>query len=220
MNNDNTVKSSKRISYFEGNLSFGLLKSHYNLGYDITNLGDLDNDNINDLAVTAPEITGDKIGRIFIFFMKSNGTVKSSTEISSNKNGFTYTFPSNLQFGESIATLNDLDGDNIQDIIVGTTQFKLNNVQVGRLFILFLKTDGTVKSYTTISSPYTSYHLFGNSITTFDDLDNDDIPDFIVAAGANSDNDQGSIFMYFLNRNGSVKSYNEYSVIKIIYQII
>ena len=58
------------------------------LGSSIANIGDLNGDNIQDLAVAADyENMGQ--GAMYIFFMNSDGTVKSHQKISDTKGDFT-----------------------------------------------------------------------------------------------------------------------------------
>jgi hypothetical protein len=84
------------------------------------------------------------------------------------------------------------------------------------VWILFLNTDGTVKSHRKISStrggftgPLHDWALFGYSLTGLGDLDGDDTAD--LAVGASNDRGggggRGAVWVLFLNRDGTVKSH-------------
>ena len=58
----------------------------------------------------------------------------------------------NDQFGTSIASLGDLDGDGVTDIVVGANQDDDGGSNRGAIWVLFMNADGTVRRQQKISS--------------------------------------------------------------------
>jgi hypothetical protein len=81
MNNDGTVKSHQKISADYGNFHDELHKSD-RFGYAIANMGDLNDDGVNDIIVGAPY---DDDGVIYALFLNNDGTVLSSHKIPEEK---------------------------------------------------------------------------------------------------------------------------------------
>ena len=58
--------------------------------------------------------------KLWIMFMRRNGTVKDFQEISSSQGGFGGILELGSAFGKSFTTVGDLDGDGVIDIAVGS----------------------------------------------------------------------------------------------------
>ena len=89
-------------------------------GTSVANIGDLDGDGVNDLAVGAEEDDdgGANRGAVHIIFMNTDGSVDSTVEINdSTANG--PTLANDDYFGASVANIGDLDGDGVNDLAVG-----------------------------------------------------------------------------------------------------
>ena len=88
---------------------------------------------------------------MWILFLNTNGTVKSHQKISDTQGGFTGTLDDVDVFGNSVAALGDLDGDGIGDLAVGAAFDDDGGQDRGAVWILFLNSNGTVKSHQKIS---------------------------------------------------------------------
>ncbi|HEX6885686.1 MAG TPA: FG-GAP repeat protein [Planctomycetota bacterium] len=85
--------------------------------------------------------------------------------------------------GQSLALLGDLDGDGLPELAVGATHqvdFTEVNDEAGAVWILFLRADGTVRSFTEIGRGTGGFTgalpdaaLFGSSLEALGDLDGD-----------------------------------------------
>lgn len=176
-------------------------------GTSVANLGDLDHDGINDLAVGAPGLGG---GSVFVLFLQPDGSVKRFTQISSGHAGGPNLVNTD-RFGASLAALGDLDQDGVTDLAVGapgSRDFLGFGDDRGSVHVLFMRADGTVKSSTTIASqsqggPFlSSGSQFGGALAMVPDLNGDGVTD--LAVGSNS-----STYVLFLGRDGRVSSYQQ-----------
>ena len=145
--------------------------------------------------------------------MNADGTVKSSTKMASGTNGG----PVLVDFdnvGSSVTALGDMDGDGVTDLAVGATGDDTGGYSRGAVHVLFMNTNGTVKSSTKIASgtgggpTLADGDSFGTSVAGLGDLDGDGVSD--LAVGAQWDdtggNGRGAGYVLFMNASGRVKS--------------
>ena len=123
LNSDGTVKDSQKISSTEGNFQ-GVIDSGDCWGNAITSLNDFDGDGITDIAVGAhknysPGTEMKRVGAVHILLLNSDGTVKSSQEISDTQGNFDALNENDI-FGIDLVNLSDINNDGITDIAVGS----------------------------------------------------------------------------------------------------
>ena len=215
LNSDGTVKSEQKISETAG--GFGGLLDPTDWFGTVASLGDLDGDGYCDLAVGAVQDDdgGSDHGAVWILFLNPNGTVKSEQKISDTEGGFGGSLGVNGSFGRSGAGLGDLDGDGIRDLAVASSYDDDGGMDQGAVWILFLNTDGTVKSERKISEITGGFggdldpnDRFSIGMAALGDIDGDAICDLAVGANLDDDGgaDQGAVWILFLNTDGTVKS--------------
>ena len=156
-------------------------------GSSIANIGDLDGDHIDDIAVGTPlDNTGEAV---YIYFMNIDGSIKGNgtRKIDGNtSNGPILTNDTN--YGSSIANIGDLDGDGIVDIAVGDVHNGTGGIRRGAVYIHFMNSDGRVKRTRKIASGTDNgpnpldYDIYGSSIANIGDLNGDGITDIAVGA--------------------------------------
>ena len=152
LNADGTVKSQQRISSTHGGFT-GRLSDGDDFAIEVAFLGDFDGDGVPDMAAGArgDDDGGTNRGAVWVLFLNADGTVKSHQKISDTQGGFTGILDDYDIFGESVASLGDLDGDGVDDMAVSAAHDDDGGKNRGAVWILFLNADGTVKSHQKIS---------------------------------------------------------------------
>ncbi len=218
LNADGTVKSHQKISDTEGGFT-GVLDVWDFFGTSVANIGDIDSDEVVDLAVGAKDDDGGDMvsdrGAVWILFLNADGTVKSHQKISDTEGGFGGVLDDDDYFGSSVARLEDVNGDGVVDLVVGADEDDDGGTDRGAVWILFMNADGTVKSYQKISSRpgLDDFDYFGSSAAGLGDIDGDGVVD--LAVGADGDDDggggRGSVWILFLNPDGTFKDHQKIS---------
>ena len=157
---DGDVKSTVEIN--DSTTNGPTLTNGDQFGISVANIGDLDGDGVNDLAVGAPldNEGGVERGAVHIIFMNTDGSVDSTVEINdSTTNG--PTLSNSDLFGNSIANIGDLDGDGINDLAVGANRDDMDESgnasggdARGTVHIMFM--EGTLPPSTSTSTDSTS----------------------------------------------------------------
>lgn len=186
------------------------------VGLSGANLGDVNGDGYNDIAIGAygDDDGGSAAGSVYIAFLDSTMKVSSYQKISATSGNFGTGLDAGDQFGVAIAAAGDLDGDNVPDLFVGANGDDDGGSNCGAVWVVFLNSNGTVKRKQKISntrgglgSVIVSGGHFGLSVASIGDIDNDGISD--VAIGTPNDNDggtgRGAFWVLFLNAADSVK---------------
>jgi len=139
MNTDGTVKGEIKIaqgsSRFEGPLADG-----DQFGRSVVNLGDINSDGVTDIGVGAStsDDGGVDRGAVWVLFMRRDYTVISASRLSATSGGFQGALADNDQFGTSLTSPGDLNGDGIRDIATGAYLDNDGGGDRGAVWVLFM----------------------------------------------------------------------------------
>jgi len=193
----------------EGSAGFGGdLAGGGRFGAALAPLGDLDGNGTTDLAIGEPE---SGTGRVWIVFLKADGTVLREQELGPGVGGFGAGLEDLDRFGGALTLLDDLDGDGIGELCVGAHTDDDGGLNRGAVWILGLNSDGTVRSQSKVSASAGGFagtlddsDWFGFSGAVLGDLDGDGAPELSVGAPRDDDggDDRGAVWILSLEQGG------------------
>jgi hypothetical protein len=196
----------------------------------VSSLGDLDGDGVPELAVgggfhddgceTPPGQTCAK-GAVWIVFLNRDGTVKRHQKISQTDGGFSGELIDDALFGVEVATLEDLDDDDVPELAVGAPYSRGLEWSAGEVWILSLQYDAvsgdiSVKENRKITQDAGGFagtlvddDFFGRLLAPLGDIDDD--PETVETLVASVDIDeirgksQGALWFLYLGKDGNVR---------------
>jgi hypothetical protein len=160
-----------------------------NFGYTVSSAGDVNGDGYDDLIVGAPlnDAGGTDAGRAYIYY-GGNIFNNAADVVLTGSNA-------NDQFGRSVSTAGDVNGDGYSDVIVGANGF---NSSTGRAYIYY---GGSIMNNAAdiILTGAAANDGFGNAVSEAGDVNGDGYSDVIVGATGNDTGgtDRGQAYIYF-----------------------
>ena len=191
MNPNGTVASHQKISMLEGDFNETLVEGNF-FGYGVAGIGDYNNDQIPDIAVSAPSASN---RAIYIIHLNRNGSVKSFVKNS----GIT---------AQGLSAIGDLNEDGRIDIVACNPGSDDGGSNRGAIDILFLNQNSEVESAKTVTISSTQGG-FGNGLVNGDafggrevamlgDIDGNGTKELAVGAFL-SDSGKGAIWILSLH---------------------
>jgi len=184
-------------------------------GVAVSCAGDVNGDGYSDVIIGAylyDDGANTDEGRAFIYHGSSTGlsATPNNTQDDSNQ--------AYANFGISVSTAGDVNGDGYSDVIIGASQYDDGaNVNEGRAYIYYGSSTGLAASpSSTIDDANQGSTLLANSAASAGDVNGDGYSDIIVGAngyddGANAD--EGRAFVYngnelTNNKRNNIRLYN------------
>jgi hypothetical protein len=162
------------------------------LGYSVASAGDFNGDGFDDVIVGAPfnDTGGANIGRAYIFFGGPNPDAIADIT-------FTGVAPGD-EFGYSVASAGDVNGDGYGDLIVGAPLNDAAGLDAGRAYVFYggPATDNLIDITVTGA---TAGDGFGTAAASAGDFNGDGYGDFAAGAPYNDviGVDAGAAYLYF-----------------------
>ena len=216
LNADGTTKSAIELSNGTNGIPAGSFAAQDNFGSSVSSAGDVDGDGVPDLLVGAQEQSGAKPGAVWVILLNSNGTAKASIEMKNGTNGIPAgSFVANDAIGAAVASIGDVDGNGVPDMITGAIGNDDGGSAAGAVWVILLNSNGTAKSAVELadnkngmSSALQFADFFGDSVAAAGDINGDGIPDLFAGARLNDDgnSDAGGVWVILLETNGTAKS--------------
>ena len=166
-------------------------------GRSVSGAGDVNGDGLDDIIIGAnladPSGGGRDSGASYVVFGKSDeGTVAlSAIEMSDNNNGFVINGESGGdQSGRSVSGVGDINGDGLDDIIIGVSSADPNGNSSGASYLVFGKTDGNAVELSDVGQGSGGFVInglnaddqSGFSVSGAGDVDGDGFDDLLIGA--------------------------------------
>ncbi|MBK6938576.1 MAG: FG-GAP repeat protein, partial [Planctomycetes bacterium] len=149
-------------------------------GWPVASAGDVNGDGFSDVIVGAPRFDNGEAfeGKAFVYLGSATGlALTPAWTAESNQVG--------AEFGDSVASAGDVNGDGFSDIIVGAFGFSNGESNEGRAFVYLGSASGPALTPAWTAESNKIFGWFGNSVASAGDVNGDGFSDVIVGAWNN-----------------------------------
>ncbi len=159
---DWTAESDQEIAYF---------------GNSVSSAGDVNGDGYSDVIVGAYRYDNGQIdeGRAYVYH-------GSATGLSTSPDWTAESDQAEAWFGYSVSSAGDVNGDGYSDVIVGVPDYDNGQTDEGRAYVYYGSASGLSPTSDWIAELDQVEALFGFSVSTAGDVDNDGYADVLVGA--------------------------------------
>jgi RTX calcium-binding nonapeptide repeat (4 copies)/FG-GAP repeat len=187
-------------------------------GYSVSGAGDINGDGISDIIIgaIAADPNGLSSGESYVIFGSSQG-FQPIINLSSldGRNGFKINgIAAGDQLGYSVSNAGDVNGDGIQDLIVGANRANPNGNDSGQSYVIFGSRNSFAASFSPSSLNGTNGFKIngiavgdrsGTSVSRAGDINGDGVGDLVIGARSAdpNGNDSGQSYVVFGKRGGN-----------------
>lgn len=222
LNTDGTVHNQTLIRNGSGGLPALTTDRGEHFGYSVSSAGDLNGDGRPELAVGSWGFNNSR-GAVYILFLNADGTVSTFQRISQTEGNFNRILNTNDHFGCSIASIDDINGDDIPDLAIGAYGTDDGGSFRGVVWFLRMQPDGTVNDGSSLigggtfqlQDTISNFDYFGWSVCQTGDLDGDGRGEIAVGAPRTntlgSGSSEGRIYILFTGGGSILRGYTTIS---------
>ena len=209
-----TVQLSAIESGSGGFVINGVTTADY-AGFSVSSAGDVNGDGLDDVIVGAKgdDPNGSLSGATFVVFGKTGGAAVELSAIQAGSGGFVINGVTASDYsGYSVSSAGDVNGDGLDDLIIGAWGDDPNGTGSGASFVVFGKTDGAAVELSAIDTGTGGFAIngvsagdkSGFSVSSAGDVNGDGLDDLIVGAYADDPNgaSSGASFVVFGKTDG------------------
>ena len=184
-------------------------------GYSVSGAGDVNGDGLDDIIIGAngaDGTDGNEYGASYVVFGKADGSEVELSDIGGNDNdGFVLNGANaDDRSGVSVSGAGDVNGDGLDDLIIGALQANPNGTNSGASYVVFGKADGSEVELSDIGGNDAGFVLngvnandrSGRAVSGAGDINGDGLDDIIIGAYGANDN-RGASYVVFGKANGS-----------------
>ncbi|MFI5170965.1 MAG: FG-GAP-like repeat-containing protein [Chitinophagales bacterium] len=170
-----------------------------NFGRSVACAGDINGDGYDDIIVGASGYNNGQSneGAAYIY-------LGSSTGINLVPNAIIESDQAQAEFGTSVASAGDINGDGYDDVIVGAPYFDNGQTDEGRAYVYLGSSTGINTTPAIVLESNDAVAYFGYSVSGAGDINNDGYDDIIIGAHKYSDGiiNSGKVFIYHGSATG------------------
>jgi hypothetical protein len=169
------------------------------LGTAVATAGDVNGDGYADVIVGASLYDNGEMdeGRAYVFHGSATGPAATpSWTAESNQGG--------AEFGVSVCTAGDVNGDGFADVIVGAEDFDNGQTSEGRAYVYLGSPTGLAATPAWTAEGEQNAALFGRAVSAAGDVNGDGYADVVVGASGytNGQSSEGAAFLFYGNAAG------------------
>ncbi len=178
------LESNQAIAYF---------------GRSVSSAGDVNGDGYSDIVVGANSYNNGQTneGAAFVYHGSASGlSTTASTQLEQNQ--------ASAEFGISVASAGDVNGDGYSDVIVGANKYDAGQTDEGAAFVYHGSSSGISTTAATQLEGNQATAYYGFSVSSAGDVNGDGYSDVIVGAWAydNGQTNEGAAFVYHGSSSG------------------
>ncbi len=164
-------------------------------GRVVATAGDVNGDGYSDVVISAGGWTGEAAdeGRVYVYHGSSSGLSSTPALI------LDPTDQASANFGHSVSTAGDVNGDGYSDVVIGAFLWDGEATDEGRAYIYYGSTSGlSASSVLTLDPTDQAIASFGGAVATAGDINGDGYSDVIVGAYRydGEATDEGRVYLF------------------------
>jgi hypothetical protein len=162
-------------------------------GFSVATAGDVNGDGFSDVIVGAKNYSNGEIyeGRAFVYLGSATGLATAPAWVAEGDQ-------TGAEFGISVATAGDVNGDGFSDVIVGVDGYSNGQLYEGRAYVYQGSASGPAAAPSWTAEGGHDYDIFGFSVATAGDVNGDGYSDVVISAPqyTNGQTEEGRAFVY------------------------